>query len=168
MKTYTIDFRSHFRHLWIIILFVILLPLGIYYMSIIKLGYYKQNEGFALGGVIFFVFVIPHLILHLNYYLKNKREIFQVDSSGTKCIYQKDNNKINFTTSNIDSFICIKSRPLAENRMHVLPWDVYNYAEIKLKNGQTIKISSLLVYELDKIIKFDNIKINKTLYAWIG
>lgn len=167
METYKINIRSHFKHLWIQILFLIILPFVIHCIMLLRLGSYTEREGFTVSAITFLIFTIPHLILHFRYYLKNRKDVFQIDSLGKNFSYLSYGKEIRFSESDIETMTCYKSRPFAEERMHILPWDIYHYSIITLKNGQKITITSLLIYEFDKMIKFDNLKTKKTLYAWV-
>ena len=57
---------------------------------------------------------------------------------------------------------------MSENKIPILPWDIYNYAEIRLNNNQVFIVSSLLVYEFDKSVKFDGVRVKKRFYPWIS
>lgn len=169
MKVYRVGIFDHLSHLWTLLLFAIVLPFAVYHLALFKLGYYRQEEAFAVGSVTFLILAAPHILLHFDYYLNNRGDSFEVGSSGKSFVYNKGTEgELKFTTRDIKSFVCFKSRPLAEERMHVFSWDAYHYALITLKSGEKIKVSSLLIYEMDKVIKFQNIEVRKTFYAWMS
>ena len=81
--------------------------------------------------------------------------------------YSKGNFKVCFKREDVANITVFKSWSLSQGRTPALSWDVYNYSRIELKDGTLLKISSLLVSELDKILKLENTHIRKTLFAWI-
>lgn len=168
MKRFKINTRDHFRHLWPSIFVTVLLPAILYFLSMYKKGYYDFNTALWAGGIGFLGYFIPVVLIHLRYYYMNKNDFFQYNDSTGKAIYQKGKKEINFSIGDIDKITVFKSRSLSENRTPILVWDYYNYAVIELKDKQVIKLSSLLVSELDKVVMFDNIELEKTLYAWMN
>ncbi len=168
MKTYTVNINSHIRHLWLLLLLLILLPVSVYFLLIHKHGFFDLQTAVMGSVIVLIIFILPMIILHLNYYFLNRRDSFSYDESNGTMIFRNDNKEYNFHTNEIISIVCYKSWPMSENRVAILPWDIYNYALVKLKNGNVIKISSLLVYEFDKLVQLDNIEIKKTFYAWIS
>lgn len=167
METFKVNFKSHFRHLWSLIVLGVVLPIAGHYLMIIKLGEYNLETALIVGSVVFTIFILPLLILHINHYLYSEDDSFLYDEYRGVMIYERKRVDTRFNVKDIESIVCYKSWPLAENRTPIFPWDIYNYAAIKLKNGKLFKVSSLVVYELDKKIKFDEIKIKKTFYPWI-
>lgn len=168
MKVFRINTSDHVRHLWPTVMVLILLPAIMYFISMYKKGYFDLNMAVWAGGIGITVYLIPLISLHLNHYFKNKDDLFEYDQLSGEIVYQKRDSKLSFRNEDIQKITVFKSRPLAENRTPILIWDEYNYAVIELKNGRVLKLSSLLVYELDKVVKFENTEIRKTLYAWIS
>jgi hypothetical protein len=168
MKTFKINISDHFRHLWLYILMVICFPALFYFLMIYKKGYFDLNIALKIGGLYFLIYSIPLILLHLNYYLNNRKDEFEYETSTGNMLHKKRNNKTKFTSKDIHKVVVYKSWPLSRNGLPIFAWDLYNYAVIELKDGQIIKLSSLLVNELDKVLKFNNIEVKKTLYAWMS
>ena len=168
MKTFSINIRDHIRHLWMYLLVVVCFPWIVYFLMIYKWGYYDQGVAIAVigGGVAFFS--IFHLSLHLNYYLHDRKGMFFYNSATGESKYVKGEYKIEFTSKDINQITIFKTKPLAKKRTPILVWDEYNYSMIELKCGKVFKISSLLVFELDKVMGFDNTEIRTTLYPWMS
>ena len=118
-----------------------------------------------LSTVVFLLFFIPQLILHINYYTKNKHDIFFYDPVGQRITINHKGESASFSFSDIQSIDRFKSYPLAENRMQWFPWDSYNYSIIRLKNGQEFIVTSLLVPNMDLPIEPEKIKVKKTFYS---
>lgn len=168
MASYTITSKSHFRHLWVLIPIGIVLPAAVYFLMSYKLGYYRQDTAFLVGSITFLFCVFPMIVLHINYYLKDRDNAFEYDSLSGQSVYHGKDLRVDFGNDDIRKLLVYKSWPLAEDRTLITPWDAYNYAVIELKDGQVLKLSSLLVYELDKVVKFENMEVKKTFYAWMS
>ena len=167
MRLFKVNASDHFRHLWILIPIGIVLPVAVYFLMVNQFGYYKQDRALFISGITFSVCVFPLVLLHLNYYLKDRFSTFKYNSLG-ESVYQNGEKKIEFSNNDIDKILVFKSWPLAEERTLIFPWDSYNYAKIYLKDGTVFTISSLLVYELDKVVNIKNVTIKKTFFAWIS
>mgnify|MGYP001794232344 CR=1 FL=1 len=162
MNTYSINLNSHIRLLWPYIFATILLPAIMYFLLIYKRGYFDLELALLAGSIFFVIISIPVFSLHLKYYLTNRNDLFNYDRLNQKIIYQTEQETTEFTTSDIEKIIVYKSHPIAETRTPTMIWDYCNYAIIKLKDGKIFKISGLLVYELDKVVKFENTEVKKT------
>ena len=127
-----------------------------------------MTTGLLVGGITFIGYSIPVIAIHLNHFLKNRSDVFKYNNLSREVIFDHEGVQISFFNEDIESNIVFKSRPIAEGRTPIFAWDYYNYALIQLKNGQVLKISSLLVYELDKVLKFENTEVKKTFYAWMS
>lgn len=146
----------------------VFLPSIIYFLILYKKGYFELNTALLVGGIFFLGYSIPLLSIHLNYYLRNRNDTFKYDKSTGQAVYKSGKEEIKFEGKDICKITIYKSWPLSRNDVPVFAWDFYNYAVIELINGRVIKLSSLLVNELDKVVKFDNVEIKKALYAWMG
>lgn len=168
MKTYKLNFKNHLRHIWPILLYAIAMPFIGHYIFITKLGQYSNHTAFNVWSVFIVLFVFPSLILHLNHYLKCRNCIFEYNKLSGKIAYIGSSARLDFYFRDIRKIMVYKSWPIAQGRTPIFAWDIYNYSKIELKEGKILKVSSLLVYELDKIIKVQDIKIKKTFYPWIS
>lgn len=110
------------------------------------------------------IFLIPQLILHINYYTRNRGDIFYYDPVGQRITINQKGESASFSFSDIKLIKRFKSYPLAENRMQWFPWDSYNYSVIQLKGGREFIVTSLLVPNMDLPIESEKIKLKKTFY----
>ena len=117
-----------------------------------------------LSTLVFLMFFIPQLILHINYYTKNKGDMFFYDSAGKRVTINHNGESLNFTFDDIELIKRFKSYTIAENRMQWFPWDSYNYSIIRLKSGQEFIVTSLLVPNLDFPIDTQKIRLKKIFY----
>ncbi|WP_375585539.1 hypothetical protein [Cyclobacterium xiamenense] len=120
-----------------------------------------------LSVVVFLVFFIPQLILHVNYFMRNKGDIFFYDPTGQKITLNHKGESLSFSFRDIELIKRFESYPLAENRMQWFPWDSYNYSVIRLKGGQKFIVTSLLVPNMDLPIDSDKIVLIKKFYPFI-
>lgn len=168
MKIYTLNTKSYYRHLWPLILFGLVMPIGIHFLMMAKMGGYTLKTALIVGVIFFIIFILPVIILHINHYLVSKGRSLKYDKNEELFIYNNGVEDVQFRLNDIKTIKCYKSWPMTENRTPIFSWDLYNYTLIELKNDCLIKISSLLVYEFDKKLQLDDIELKKTLYAWIS
>lgn len=168
MKSYTINKNSHFKHLWSLILLVITMPIIGHYIMLYKLGGYTIETAGLVGLIFFVVFIGPILGLHFNHYFQSKGSFLNYSESQNEFSYHNKGEEVRFGIRDIQKITVYKSWSMVQGRTPSLPTDIYNYAVIELKDGQIIKLSSLLVYEFDKVVKSKKIEIKKTLYAWMS
>lgn len=163
MYTYRISFEHHLKNAWAIIIYLSIFSILPFYM-ISRFGS-KDTLIFLLLSIVgFLVFFIPQLVLHINYYMKNKGDTFYYDPSGQKVTINHKGELTSFSFGDIQLLKRFKSYPLSEDRMQWFPWDNYNYSIIRLKNGQEYTITSLLVPNMDLPIDSKRIKLEKRFY----
>src|SRR5690606_15290158 len=106
----------------------------------------------------FIAFVLPVMVLHINY-LNNTYKLVRVEHN--KII----TNYTIYRESDIDKIrIYATAQHFSDSvGASALPYnDYYYYLEIELKDGEKIKLSSLIDYKIDKIIK-ENFKSIETI-----
>ncbi|WP_162417914.1 hypothetical protein [Cyclobacterium roseum] len=163
MFTYKISFEHHFQNSW---------PILIYLVGAFILPFYitkRFGSGdtwifIILTATLFLMFFIPQLLVHINYYTRNKADIFFYDPSGQKITINHKGESVSFSFNDIQLIKRFKSYPLAENRMQWFPWDSYNYSVIRLKNGKEFIITSLLVPNMGLPIASGRIRLEKRFY----
>lgn len=168
MKIFKVNFRSHFRHLWLLLFLVFFVPVGLYVLILFRYGVFEPDKFLIALVIVLLLFFLPLILLHTNYYLYSRGVVFWYDKTQGVMIYKNREKDIRFCSKDMVEVICYKSWPMAEDRNLIFPWDIYNYASIKLKDGRVIKLSSLVVYEFDKSVNLTDIKIKKTFYPWIS
>ncbi len=164
MYTYRISINHQFKHLWVIFYYAVVIVGGAIYFSHSRYGFMDYAKIISISFVTILIFLIPQIILHINYYIKNKGDIFFYDPVGQRITINHNGESASFSFSDIELIKRFKSYPLAEDRMQWFPWDNYNYSMVRLKNGQEFIITSLLVPNMDLPIDSDKIKIMKRFY----
>lgn len=163
MYTYKVDLRNHLKSSWILSIY---LAIGVLFP--VFMVYEKGSSDlltFALMGLsMLLIFLLPPLIIHLNYYSINKYDILIYDPINGRITINKNGENHEFTLEDIVKLERFKSHTLAENRTQWLPWDGYNHSIIHLKNGQRFVVTSLLVPNMDLPIPQNKIALKKTWY----
>lgn len=169
MKAYKLTVGTQIRHLWGLLLLMAVMPLVIHYLMIIKLGGYTFETALKVGIIFFVIFIAPTILIHINHYAHSKTVQFSVDTEAGSFLYGKSGLTLKFSSEDIETITCYKSYPLARNKTPFLVWDLYNYAEIALKSGQKVRLSSLIINEFDKAISFDfdRLQVKATVFAWM-
>ncbi|MEN2436854.1 hypothetical protein AAH994_15680 [Weeksellaceae bacterium A-14] len=136
-----------------------LIIISIIYFGLIYFLYLKAEfdlfKILFLSTLVFYfiVFLLPVIILHMNY-LNNTYRHIKIEQN------QLTINNITYARSEIDKIkIYATSQHFSDSvGVSALPYnDYYYYVEIRLKSGKKINLSSLIDYKIDKIIR-DNFK----------
>jgi len=163
MFTYKMSLNHHFKNAWTIIIYLLIISAVPLYM-VNRFGTEDFFEFVKLSVITFLLIFIPQLVLHLNYYFRNKGDIFFYDPSRQKITIEHKGQSVNFSFSEIELIKRFKSYPLAEKRLQWFPWDSYNYSVIRLKGGKEFIVTSLLVPDMDLPIESEKIMLVKTFY----
>ena len=134
----------------LIILFtaIFLAPIFLYFRTLPE---DNLADYWVIIPIVFLLFFIPLVIIHLQYYSLNYGMEMIYDDME-KSIVIKDTKKdtvSEFKLKDIKHIFHISTPAFAENRMHWFPWDSYNYSDIFLKDGRKFRITSLMVYRLE-------------------
>lgn len=140
-----ITLRNHLKHLFVITLTTITV--------VFALKYILRGEGWVLydyliyNSIFILILVVPTIVLHVNYYLKNHNMQLYEDSNSI--ILEVDEGRIELSKTTIKRVDYYVSFAKFEKRTPWLPWDEYHHVIIHLENGEQIIITSLLLENLD-------------------
>lgn len=132
---------------------------------IVFLLYSKTNEEMSLYiiSACFLLFGLPVLIIHYNYYKRNKSIVFTITEDGIT--EQKAGIEIEYKATHFKEIELI----MTGIRMSGIAFgnfifEEYYYGKIHLKNGSEIVISCLYAKNIDKILisKFKNVPVKYT------
>ncbi|WP_090890142.1 hypothetical protein [Pedobacter rhizosphaerae] len=113
---------------------------------------------------MFIVFALPALIIHVNYYLVNRSDVFEYsDQKKEVTIYHKD-VAATFNLDDIDYVQRSMSWNKAAKRSFIASWEGYNHSYIFLKDGRRFTITSLLVPDLELPLEKEKVIVKKNLY----
>ncbi|MBA3829610.1 MAG: hypothetical protein H0X33_11785 [Taibaiella sp.] len=169
MAEYKITFLSHFRYAFKISIDIILLFIGYSYFL------YKNGPDTDYSTLRFFIMAfllefVPTVSLHLNYYSFNKKT--RIESVFDSLIVNNLSHTIRFGKEDISEIVHYMSFPSRNKKIPFLPWDQYSHCIIKLKNGEQVILTSLLIYDLIPFMKkFADgipITIEAGFYRWIS
>lgn len=112
---------------------------------------FDTNFVIALGGLLG-IDTIATLYLHVEYWLKNKGESYQVGSNGLT--RKKSNHEKTYGSSEIDRIeIYMTPAMYKRSNFQILGIEAYHYAKVFLKTGEELIITCLLEPKLDKAFK---------------
>jgi hypothetical protein len=107
-------------------------------------------NAYALGAVpVFLIVLAPTLYLHVTYYIKNAGLSLRMDESQHLFKIIHSDHELLHTFSNIvsvEQHLGIYYRNRIDNAARrIAPWTRYGYLIIKLKNGEQICLTSLMI-----------------------
>ncbi len=144
---FIIEFDFDKRNEWKIfrksVLFYILSIFGFVYF-LLK----KEDLGLFIGFG-FLLLIVPQLILHLQYKLKDRNKKITVNYSKLTVRIDKSGQlEKEFQFKEIDKIVRHKGQKDEDNLTYALPTFFYNYTEIVLINGQKIIFTDFLTKTL--------------------
>src|SRR5690606_26797369 len=99
--TYTITLDHHFKNAWGIIIFIIIYSLLPFYL-IYRFGEKDLLIYIISSLLVFLVFFIPQLIVHLRYYWLDRGKTFYYTPAGAKfAIKHRDGSTFEFSLDEI-------------------------------------------------------------------
>jgi len=121
--------------------------------SILILYYLRFDKYFVQVFLVFWAIdLLPSFFLHFTYYLRNKREEYEIRTNAL--IKRKDGEEIIYLNNEIEKIIVYLSPALYKNSdFHLLSIEAYHYAVVKLKTGEEIILTCLLAPRIDKSLK---------------
>lgn len=136
---------NHFASIWSL-LFVSILLLGIvFYLRF-------ESTANAIFGIGFLINALPALYLHLEYWLINKDEEYEI--RDFEIILRKKGKEHCYKNKDIEKIIFYLSPSLYKNSsLQIFPMEGYHYAIVKLKNGDDLVLTCLLAPRIDEALK---------------
>lgn len=123
------------------------------------------NPKFVLyiGLPFFIIFVIPVIIIHLNYYFVSAKTVYDINDQYFLVTHK--NKSIKFSINDVNkATIVMTPNKLNDSAVRSFPFENYFYIELQLVNGKVLVLTSLHSRKIDKIVKdyFKEIEILKT------
>ena len=149
-QTYKINLRHQFLSIKEGLILLAFTPVG---LAIAHLTGKISWDDYPAVLVIFLlynlVFFLPAFYLHIAYYLDNSKTLLTVDSYSKRFSITVKNNTLDFAFDDIhlaEQHLGIYYKNKIDHRGRwTAPWTGYGYLKLKLKDGQTFFISSLMV-----------------------
>jgi len=116
----------------------------------------------AILGLLFFILVAGgiNLILHINHYINSKDQTLVLSKGSDSFLFGDCDAPIKYFKKDIQQIT------IEKNTARKCPWNDFTISNLELKNGEVLKISSILLhgYEIER--KFPDI-ISKTKAVFI-
>jgi len=166
MQKFKITSQNHFKHLFVILYYLIIIFGGTLYFSYSRNGYINYKLAGLLALCVFILLILPQIILHLNYYSVNKNGTISIDIANGSIFYKNKKENIVIEFNDVIAIDRYKSFPMAERRMYWFPWDAYNFTVINTVDGNKLTITSLVIPNIDPllVILSNKIKLHKVFY----
>lgn len=102
--------------------------------------------------VIWIIYTLPAFYLHMEYYLYNRGESYEI--SGNELIQYRDGQTRRYNSSDIISMtVYIAPNAYLPNSFQLLAIESYYYTRILMKNGEEIIITCLMAGKLKDELK---------------
>jgi hypothetical protein len=140
------------------------LKILIFWVLALIAGYgilFKFNQYVMLPLIIFILlFLIPTLILHIQYWLQNRGMVINI--SSTEIVVETDKSRKEYKFDEVKEIIFCKQGNLDPPVMYFTPMDLYYYAKFIFKNGESLIISSLIAPNIEnELKKITNVRISR-------
>ncbi|MBO6522698.1 MAG: hypothetical protein JJ971_02650 [Balneolaceae bacterium] len=126
---------DHLFQLFVIIIVIVLASWIIFSTNGTKLH-------LAAYSVPFIFIVMPTLVVHINYFLKNRRYDFEILEDEIRISIDKKEYRIKPNETSEVKYVI--SPEMYETRHVWLPWNYYRHVEIYMNDGGKFVITSLL------------------------
>jgi len=162
MEIFKVNFKNHIINGWPTILAIIICLVFPYGLS--TFTHENVKSFYWIGACIFIIVALPAIIVHLNYYMVNKGDVFEFCFEKNEIVIKQNGTSTRFTLNDIDFVKRSMSFNQAAKRSAIVPWEGYNHSYIQLKNGQKFTITSLLVPDLNLPLKANKIIVKQNFY----
>lgn len=133
-----ITLKKQLDHLLQMFVIIFVISIGGWLIYLIK----GVNLNFEVYLIPLFLVVFPTFIVHINYFLKNRKYDFEVLKSEIRVSVDGKNYEIR--PEDTSKVVYVISPEMYENRYIWLPWNYYRHVEIYMKDGNKFVITSLL------------------------
>lgn len=170
MKRFKVESNKKRKYFYYIIFKILFLS----FLIIIGFTLYKGITDFYIifklsAGLLIFdfvLFIIPLSILYFNHIYFSKNITFSIDKVYKKYIYKNVDKIFEFDEDDLLEVTKVVTPSMYDNRTDWVFWGKYFYTLINLKNGKTIKLSCLLIEEIED--EFPNLKKKKIFFPIIS
>ena len=114
MEVFKVGFKSHIKSGWLIILCAIISWVFPYGLSAVK--DIDINSVLWIGTFMFFVMALPAIVVHVNYYLVNRGDIFQYFYQDREITFIHKGRSTTFSVDDIGYITRYMSYNQAANR----------------------------------------------------
>lgn len=103
-------------------------------------------------GIFFIIETLPALYLHIEYYLKNRGEEYEIKHS--EIIRYKNGEKQIFHKSELEKITVYMAPSVYQgSSLHFLAIESYHYARITTKSGEELIVTCLLTPKVEEAVR---------------
>jgi len=144
-KRLRFSFRNHYVALASVPFFAVFFT--------IVIVWFQFDKSIMFAAAIWFLLnAIPTLYLHIEYWIKNKDEEYEVHFD--ELVRYKDGETTVYKVSDIERIKVYMSPALYRgSNLHFLGIEAYHYARVHLKSGEELIITCLLTSKVEKALR---------------
>jgi hypothetical protein len=122
-------------------------------LMIITLYFFRFDQGMMrIFLIIWLVYTIPALYLHLEYYFKNRGQ--QLKILDSEIVFQDRNgDEKSYKPQDLQKIVLYKSASLDKGGLQLSAIESYHYARIIPKQGKEIILTCLMAPDVEKAVK---------------
>lgn len=107
-------------------------------------------QGFIfVGSFLFILDTLPTILLHIQYWSKNRKATFYIDTENKTLLYELPNLKIEGDFNEITSLLYYSGAV----KTGFQSYSEYRYCKIGLQNGKIIIVTILMISEIEKTLE---------------
>lgn len=163
MESFRVNINSHIRSGGLIILGIIIC-LNIPRILLFLDPNQRNEDSIWIGIIVFVLFTVPAIIIHINYYLVNRGDVLEYSRRQKEIRITHRGISTTFSLDDIEHIERSISFNRAANRSSVLPWDGYTHSVVHLKNGDVFTVTSLLVPDFNLPLEKEKVITKRNIY----
>ncbi|WP_344979862.1 hypothetical protein [Compostibacter hankyongensis] len=129
----------------------------------VGLGWYYfrfDTDYIFVMGIFYFIFILPAIYLHIEYYLENRGE--EIEIRPNAMTIRRKGVERTFQINELDKIILYKSANLDKFSIPLSAMEYYRYLRIITKGGEQIIVTCLMTRNLEEVIRlFDGVKFER-------
>lgn len=142
-------FYNHFKALESGLYLTLLIILAIYFIGNDS-GFSTQLYSFF--GIFYIINLLPALYLHLEYYICNRKEVYEITKN--ELIRYKNGKRNCYSNDEIHKIVIYMAPSIyRRSNLHFLAIEGYYFARVFTKNGEELNITCLLSDELEEAVR---------------
>jgi|ETNmetMinimDraft_35_1059890.scaffolds.fasta_scaffold99882_2 hypothetical protein len=143
-KILKITSYAHFVALLSLLIVTVLFTGSLFYFNF-------DSDAIVIFGIYWVVYSLPSLYLHMEYWLKNRGEEYEL--SASELIRRKRGEETVYKSEEIEEIVVYKSASLDKGGIPILGIESYYFARIYLKSGEELLLTCLLSVKLEQILR---------------
>lgn len=122
-------------------------------LMIIALYFFRFDQGMIrVFFIIWLIYTIPALYLHLEYYFKNRGQQLKI-LDGEIVFQDRNGNEKSYKLQDLQKIVLYKSASLDKGGLQLSAIESYHYARIIPKQGEEIILTCLMAPDVEAALK---------------